>query len=292
MPTPQLSSSPDSPSIQPESSSTACSGFDELHPPQPEFIDACVHCGFCLSTCPSYRVLGTETDSPRGRVYLMDALSKGNIALTPDVVKHFDSCLGCLACVSACPSGVQYDELIADMRAQVARNHPRSLTEKALRWLVFNLFPYPRRLRPLLRPVKLAQQLGLTGFVRRSGLLQRLSPQLASMEAILPQIPAAAFNSDLPAVIPAQGEQRLRVGMILGCVQQVLFADVNQATARVLSANGCEVVIPKSQGCCAALPYHQGEEAQAAELARQMIDIFAGEDLDAIVINAAAADTL
>ena len=220
------------------------SSFDPIHPPEQSKIDACVHCGFCLSTCPSYRVLGMETDSPRGRIYLMDALADGEISLTPDVVKHFDSCLGCLACVSTCPSGVQYDELIADMRSQVARNHPRSLSEKALRWLVFNLFPYPNRLKPLLRPLQLAQTLGLTSLVRRSGLLKRLSPQLASMEAILPSVPSSAFGSTFPTVIPAQGERRFRVGMILGCVQRVLFDDVNQATARVLSANGCDVVIP------------------------------------------------
>ncbi|MEM9568500.1 MAG: heterodisulfide reductase-related iron-sulfur binding cluster [Cyanobacteria bacterium P01_E01_bin.34] len=266
---------------------SAPSSFDSLHPPEQDKIDACVHCGFCLSTCPSYRVLGTETDSPRGRIYLMDALANGEISLTPEVVQHFDSCLGCLACVSTCPSGVQYDQLIADMRAQVARNHPRSLSEKALRWLVFNLFPYPNRLRPLLRPLQLAQKLRLTSLVRRSGILKRLSPQLASMEAILPVVPGSAFSNTLPTEISAQGQRRFRVGMVLGCVQQVLFDEVNQATARVLSANGCDVVIPPHQGCCAALPYHQGEEAQAAVLARQMIDCFEGENLDAVVINAA-----
>ncbi|MGK7910792.1 MAG: (Fe-S)-binding protein [Synechococcus sp.] len=281
------STTPPSKSLEPAEPASARSSFDPIHPPEQDKIDACVHCGFCLSTCPSYRVLGTETDSPRGRIYLMDALANNEIAMTPDVVRHFDSCLGCLACVSTCPSGVQYDELIADMRAQVARNHPRSLTENALRWMVFNLFPYPNRLRPLLRPLQLAQALGVTSVLRRSGLLKRLSPQLASMEAILPSIPGSAFSRTLPTVIPAKGERRFRVGMILGCVQQVLFDDVNQATARVLSANGCEVVIPPDQGCCAALPYHQGEEAQAAELARQTIDRFAGENLDAVVINAA-----
>ncbi|MEL7474885.1 MAG: heterodisulfide reductase-related iron-sulfur binding cluster [Cyanobacteria bacterium J06642_12] len=281
--TTESSTSPSDSSVR----ESAPSSFDPLHPPEQDKIDACVHCGFCLSTCPSYRVLGTETDSPRGRIYLMDALADGEISLTPEVVQHFDSCLGCLACVSTCPSGVQYDQLIADMRAQVARNHPRSLSEKALRWLVFNLFPYPNRLRPLLRPLQLAQTLGLTSFARRSGLLKRLSPQLASMEAILPTVPGSAFSNTFPTVIPAQGDRRFRVGMILGCVQQVLFDEVNQATARVLSANGCEVVIPPTQGCCAALPYHQGEEAQAAVLARQMIDSFEEEHLDAVVINAA-----
>ena len=280
-------SSPSSEKEKGNSLKGTTSSFDLNHPPSREFIDACVHCGFCLSTCPSYRVLGTETDSPRGRIYFMDALANAQIELTPDVVKHFDSCLGCLACVSTCPSGVRYDELIADMRAQVARNHPRSFSEKALRWLVFNLFPYPDRLRHLLRPLQLAQKLGLTRWVGQSSTLKSLAPQVASMESILPEIPDSAFELPLPVLVPAQGEKRLRVGMILGCVQRVFFSDVNQATVRVLSANGCEVVIPPAQGCCAALPYHQGEEEQAAFLARQMIDSFAGEQLDAIVINAA-----
>jgi glycolate oxidase iron-sulfur subunit len=226
-------------------------------------------------------------DSPRGRIYLMDAINQGEISLTPNVVKHFDSCLGCLACVSTCPSGVRYDQLIADMRAQVARNHPRSWSEKAIRSLVFNLFPYPQRLRLLLGPLLLYQKLGVRRLVRWTGWLQKVSPNLAAMESVLPDIPAGAMRDTLPEVVPAQEEKRYRVGLILGCVQRLFFPDVNAATVRVLSANGCEVVIPKSQGCCAALPCHQGEEAQAQALARQMIRSFADTNVDAIIINAA-----
>jgi glycolate oxidase iron-sulfur subunit len=262
-------------------------GFDDQHPPAQTLIDACVHCGFCLTTCPSYRVIGKEMDSPRGRIYLMDAINQGEAPLSPTAVKHFDSCLGCLACTTACPSGVQYDQLIAAVRPQVARNHPRSLPERLLRTLIFQLFPYPDRLRLLLAPLGLYQVLGLSKFVQGSGLLQRFSPNLAAMESLLPRVTAKSFQDNLPEVILAKGEKRFRVGMILGCVQRVFFSDVNEATARVLSANGCEVVIPRSQGCCSALPTHQGEEAQAQTLARQMIDAFADRDVDYIIINAA-----
>ena len=262
-------------------------GFDPKHPPEQGLIDACVHCGFCLTTCPSYRVIGKEMDSPRGRIYLMDAINKGEVPFSDTTVEHFDSCLGCLACTTACPSGVQYDQLIAAVRPQVKRNHNRSLPEKLLRTLIFQLFPYPDRIRLLLTPLGLYQTLGLSKLVQASGLLKRVSPNLAAMESLLPQVTAKSFQDNLPEIIPAQGTPRYRVGMILGCVQRVFFSDVNEATARVLSANGCEIIIPKSQGCCSALPAHQGEEEQAQALARQMIDAFEETDVDYVIINAA-----
>lgn len=261
--------------------------FDSKNPPQPELIDSCVHCGFCLSTCPSYRVIGKEMDSPRGRIYLMDAINKGEAKIDVATSQHFDSCLGCLACVSTCPSGVQYDKLISATRSQVARNQPRNLGDRLIRTLIFNLFPYPNRLRALLPPLWLYQNSGLQKLVRNTNLLNKFAPRLAAMESILPQITADSWQDKLPRVIPAKGKKRYRVGMILGCVQRLFFSPVNEATARVLTANGCEVVIPPTQGCCSALPAHQGEEAQAQALARQMIDSFLAEDLDAIIINAA-----
>lgn len=266
---------------------TANPGFDAHHPPDPKLIDACVHCGFCLSTCPSYRVIGKETDSPRGRIYLMDAVNTQEAALTPSVSQHFDTCLGCLACVTACPSGVQYDQLITATRPQVERHQQRPLGDRLFRQLIFSLFPYPQRLRLLLAPLMVYQKSGLQALVQATGLLPRLSPRLAAMESLLPPVTPDAFRDPLPTVVPAQGKQRYRVGMILGCVQRLFFSDVNQATARVLSANGCEVVIPASQGCCAALPQHQGQDDQAQALARQMIDSFEGSNVDAIIINAA-----
>lgn len=262
-------------------------GFDEHHPPDPKLIDACVHCGFCLSTCPSYRVLGKEMDSPRGRIYMMDAINEGQIPLNTATVQHFDSCLGCLACVTTCPSGVQYDKLIAATRPQVERNYPRTLPDKLYRQLIFSLFPYPNRVRVLLTGLFVYQKLGLQKLVRSTGLLKLVSPRLSAMEAVLPKITLSSFKDDIPNVIPAVGEKRYRVGMILGCVQRLFFSDVNTATVRVLTANGCEVVVPQVQGCCAALPHHQGQEEQAKTLARQMIDAFADTDVDAVIINAA-----
>jgi glycolate oxidase iron-sulfur subunit len=263
------------------------SGFDDQHPPEPKLIDTCVHCGFCLSTCPSYRVIGKEMDSPRGRIYLMDAINEGKIPLNTATVQHFDSCLGCLACVTTCPSGVQYDKLIAATRPQIERNYPRSLPERLYRQLIFSFFPYPNRLRPMLALLMVYQKLGVQKLVRSTGLLKRLSPRLAAMESVLPEIPLDAFQDTLSTLIPAVGEKRYRVGVILGCVQRLFFSKVNTATVRVLTANGCEVVIPKTQGCCAALPEHQGQEEQAKALARQMIDSFEGIGVDAVIINAA-----
>lgn len=267
--------------------SSNLNGFDHKQPPSPKLIDTCVHCGFCLSTCPSYRVIGKEMDSPRGRIYLMDAINEGEIPLNTATVEHFDSCLGCLACVTTCPSGVQYDKLIAATRPQIERNYPRSLPDKLLRQLIFSLFPYPNRLRVLLVPLLVYQKLGVQKLVRSTGLLHRLSPRLAAMESILPKLPLSAFQDNLPTIIPSQGKKRYRVGVILGCVQRLFFSPVNEATVRVLTANGCEVVIPKTQGCCAALPEHQGQRKQAQALARQMIDAFENTDVDAIIINAA-----
>jgi glycolate oxidase iron-sulfur subunit len=262
-------------------------GFDAKNPPQQELIDSCVHCGFCLSTCPSYRVIGKEMDSPRGRIYLMNAINQGEATLDETTTQHFDSCLGCLACVSTCPSGVQYDKLITATRPQVERNQPRSFKDKVIRTLIFNFFPYPNRLRIFLPLLWLYQKLGIQKLVRATGLLTKIFPRLAAMEAILPEINLNTLQDNLPDVIPAQGEKRYRVGMILGCVQRLFFSPVNEATARVLTANGCEVVVPKTQGCCAALPAHQGQETQAQALAKQMIDSFAPTDVDYIIINAA-----
>jgi glycolate oxidase iron-sulfur subunit len=261
--------------------------FDTKNPPKPELIDTCVHCGFCLSTCPSYRVIGKEMDSPRGRIYLMDAINNGEATIDVATSQHFDSCLGCLACVTTCPSGVQYDQLIAATRPQIERNQPRNLPDRLIRTLIFNLFPYPNRLRNLLPPLWLYQKSGLQKLLRNTGIMKKFTPRLAAMEAILPTITDDAWQDNLPEVIPAQGEKHYRVGMILGCVQRLFFSPVNEATARVLTANGCELFIPRTQGCCAALPAHQGQEAQAQTLARQMIDSFIEQDLDAIIINAA-----
>ncbi|MEN9217307.1 MAG: heterodisulfide reductase-related iron-sulfur binding cluster [Gloeomargarita sp. HHBFW_bins_162] len=264
---------------------TVAQGFDPHHPPAQAIIDTCVHCGFCLTTCPSYRVLGTEMDSPRGRIYQMNAIQQGEIDLNATTVSHFDTCLGCLACVTACPSGVRYDELISATRAQIRRNYQRPWRETLVRWLMFQLFPYPERLRLLAPFLWLYQKMGVHTWL--PGLLSRGSASLGAMAGLLPPLTLSQLAPRLwPEVLPASGQRRYRVGVILGCVQRLFNPAVNAATVRVLQAVGCEVIIPPQQGCCAALPQHQGETTQAQTLARWMIDSFRHYELDAILINA------
>jgi len=257
--------------------------FDDHHPPSAELVSDCVHCGFCLPTCPTYVLWGEEMDSPRGRIYLMQSGLDGE-PLSDSMVQHFDACLGCMACVTACPSGVQYDKLIEATRAQVERRHRRAPADRLLRATIFALFPYPRRLR-VVRPVLRAyQRTGLQRLVQRSGLLQRFAPSLAAMEALAPPVRAVEA---LPALVPAHGERRAVVGMLTGCVQGAFFPGVNAATARVLSAEGCDVVVPRNQGCCGALSVHNGREKEAVRFARATIDAFAATGVSYVVVNAA-----
>jgi glycolate oxidase iron-sulfur subunit len=259
-------------------------GYDAYHPPSGELIDKCVHCGFCLPVCPTYVLWNEEMDSPRGRIYLMKMVADGTANINETWVNHFDACLGCMACVTACPSGVEYGKLIEATRAQIERRYTRPAAEKRFRRLLFSIFPRPDRLRALLLPLRLYQKAGLQSLVRRAGIPKLLPARFRAMEALLPQVPA---QETLPELIPAQGERRRRVGLLLGCVQRVLFPQVNAATARVLAAEGCEVVAPKAQPCCGALLVHAGEEEQAVQLARQTIDAFERAQVDAVIINAA-----
>ena len=259
------------------------SGFDTHKPPSKELISDCVHCGFCLPTCPTYALWGEEMDSPRGRIHLMDQVLQG-APLSDAVVGHFDACLGCMACVTACPSGVQYDKLIEATRAQVERNHPRSGPEKALRSAIFALFPYPKRLRALTGPLTLYQRTGLSALVRRSKLLERLSPQVAAMESLAPDLGAA---EKIPTITPATGPRRGRVGVLLGCVQREFFPGVNAATVRLLAAEGFDVIAPPTQGCCGALSVHAGREAEGLRFGRTLIDVFGRERVDHVIVNAA-----
>jgi glycolate oxidase iron-sulfur subunit len=257
--------------------------FDSHRPPSADLVSDCVHCGFCLPTCPTYLLWGEEMDSPRGRVYLMAEGLEGE-PMSASMVQHFDACLGCLACVTACPSGVQYDKLIAATRAQVERRYRRSSPDRLLRGAIFALFPYPRRLRLLRVPLAGYQRSGIQRLVRRSGLLDRLPPQLAAMESLAPPL---GRKPALPRRVAARGPRRAVVGMLTGCVQREFFPDVNAATARVLASEGCEVVIPPGQGCCGALSVHSGQEAQARRLARRTIDVFERAGVDYIAVNAA-----
>jgi glycolate oxidase iron-sulfur subunit len=259
-------------------------GYDTHHPPSDELIDKCVHCGFCLPVCPTYVLWHEEMDSPRGRIYLMKMVADGTANINETWVNHFDACLGCMACVTACPSGVEYGKLIEATRAQIERRYTRPAAEKRFRRLLFSIFPHPDRLRVLLLPLRLYQKAGLQSLVRRAGIPKLFPARFRAMEALLPQVPA---QETLPELIPAEGERRRRVGLLLGCVQRVLFPQVNAATARVLAAEGCEVVAPKAQPCCGALLVHAGEEEQAVQLARQTIDAFEKAQVDAVIINAA-----
>ncbi len=271
---------------------TPTGAFDAHHPPSSDLLADCVHCGFCLPACPTYALWSRETDSPRGRIHLMKVALEGKAQITDDFVRHFDTCLGCMACVTACPSGVQYDKLIEATRPQLERHVKRSRGDRLFRQLIFSLFPYPGRLRWVAFKLWAYQRLGLQWLARTSGVLTLLPARVRALEAMAPPITLGGVWSSwssMPAVIPAIGTQRRRVAMLLGCVQRVFFSDVNEATARVLAAEGCEVVIPQGQGCCGALMLHAGLEEEAMAMARQFIDAFEAElaNVDTIVINAA-----
>ena len=310
-------------------------------------VKDCVHCGFCLPACPTYSLWGEEMDSPRGRIHLVSQLLDG-APLTPATASHFDRCLGCMACMTACPSGVQYDQIIeaardwteagvnplagggaragapgavggggvgevggADGAGQVGSDGggggagagagaggggggagereltaPRPLADRLTREAIFALFPYPRRLRVAIAPLRLAQRTGADRLLARTGLVGRVSP---AAEQALRLAPASrpAPPGRLPERVAALGTRRAVVGMLTGCVQSVFFPGVNAATARVLAAEGCDVIIPRSQGCCGALSLHSGRVAEAARFARQTIAAFEAAGVDAIVVNSA-----
>lgn len=259
--------------------------FDAHHPPAAELLNSCVHCGFCLPTCPTYALWGKEMDSPRGRIHLMNVAAEGDTSWTPAFAAHFDHCLGCQACVTVCPSGVKFGRLIESMRGQVERHHRRPLGERLLRWMIQSVFPYPSRLRKLAVPLRLYQSLGLQRLAHALGVLSLLPSGFQAMERLLPAPDGAA--SPLPERLAARGEKRRTVALLTGCVQSVFFSRVNLATARVLSAEGCEVVIPPAQGCCGALLLDLGEEDKGLALARALIDCIERHPVDQIVVNAA-----
>jgi glycolate oxidase iron-sulfur subunit len=249
-------------------------------------MDTCVHCGFCLPTCPSYLLLGQEMDSPRGRIYVMHAAVEGRAAIGPAVVQHFDTCLGCMACETACPSGVRYAPLIERTRAVVERSYERPRAERWFRRLLFSVLPYPGRLRALSLPLAAA------GWIRGrlpapEASRRTIWSKLRSMLALAPDVRLGTIMQETPERTDAVGPARLRVGLVTGCVQRAFFGEVNRATTRVLSAEGCEVVAPRAQGCCGALALHAGEEAAARQFARELIAEFEPADVDVIAVNAA-----
>ncbi len=256
-----------------------------------EIVDDCVHCGFCLTACPTYQLWGEEMDSPRGRIHLISQLLAGATA-SDQAATHLDRCLGCMACVPACPSGVRYDKLIEAARywaAEPVQALPaRSRREKALRAAIFATFPYPARLRALMGPLRAAQRAKVDGLMARSKTADRLAPELSAALRVAPSRPDQRVpRGRLPGRVAARGQRRAVVGMLTGCVQQVFFPQVNIATARVLAAEGCDVVIPQSQGCCGALSLHDGRRAEAATFAAGLIETFEQAGVEAIVVNSA-----
>jgi len=251
--------------------------FDTIRPPEKDLIEDCVHCGFCLPTCPTYHLWGEEMDSPRGRIVLMSEALEGD--LSGAMVQHWDRCLGCMACVTACPSGVKYDKLIEDTRAQVERNHRRPLRDRLYRDMLFQLFPHPGRLRALAPLLAAARKLGVPKAARRGGPF----PRLRALAALTPDTPLRKTRQRLPEFTPARGERRGSVGLLQGCVQRVFFNDVNAATAAVLSAEGFDVQAPRLPRCCGALQMHTGYDS--SDLARETIAAF--ERFDHVVVNAA-----
>ncbi len=261
-------------------------GFDPHHPPDPELIADCVHCGFCLSTCPTYLLWGEEMDSPRGRIQLMKMTSEGEIGINATFTAHIDRCLGCMACVTACPSGVQYDKLIEATRPQIERHYKRSFSDRLFRSFLFSLFPHPARLRAMLPLLWLYQKIGARHLLRSQALGRLIPARLLCMEAVMPPVSLGALRSRPATFTRAQGTRR-RVGLLLGCVQRVFFDPVNAATMRVLTAEGCDVVVPPGQGCCGALCIHSGREEEGLNYARRLIDAFEVWGVDTVVVNAA-----
>ena len=255
--------------------------FATLVPLEP-LMDKCVHCGFCLTTCPSYLLLGQEMASPRGRIYLMRAGVDGRVSIGETFAGHFDTCLGCMACETACPSGVRYAPLVEHTRAAIERHHERPALDRLFRAALFRVLPYPARLRWLTPPLAMAH------VIRRFPRLTALLPlRLRNLLALAPDVPSG--RSEVAVLTPARGTRRLSVGLVTGCVQRVFFGGVNAATARVLAAEGCDVFAPAGQGCCGALALHAGRDEEARAFARQLIAAFDAlpEQVTEIVVNAA-----
>ncbi|TWF79356.1 glycolate oxidase iron-sulfur subunit [Pseudonocardia hierapolitana] len=264
---------------------TGPSSFDDRRPPERDLLDDCVHCGFCLPTCPTYQLWGEEMDSPRGRIYLMDLAEKGEIGLEGPFTEHIDRCLGCMACVTACPSGVQYDRLLESVRPQIERNVPRERSDAWFRNAIFALFPYKRRLRAAAVPGALYQRLRRVPAVAK--LASKLPGRLGAMESLLPPVSVREAFARLPVHTPAVGERRARVALLSGCVQDVFFHRVNTATVRVLAAEGCDVLVPRDQQCCGALELHAGREDSALARAKREIAVYEKLDVDHVVTNVA-----
>jgi glycolate oxidase iron-sulfur subunit len=256
-----------------------------------EKILDCVHCGFCLPTCPTYLVLGNEMDSPRGRIYLMRSAVEGRIGIEESFARHMGLCLVCRACETACPSGVQFGSLMETARGQIERKYSHPLSDRIFRKLILDTFTNRKLLGLLLAPLRVYQRLGIQRLVRATGILA-LMGRWGAMEGFMPTLPDPALSRGFPEVTPAIGARRGRVALLLGCAQHSFFPDVNHATARVLARNGFEVVAPKAQGCCGSLYVHEGEREKGKALARKTIDVFEAAGVDFVAINAAGCGSV
>jgi len=261
----------------------------EKHPsagPAQADLDRCVHCGLCLNACPTYRELGLEMDSPRGRIYQMNQVANG-APITPDYIKHLDLCLGCRGCETACPSGVPYGRLIEGARAHLEQHRKRGPITKWVRaFLLTRLVPSRTLLQIAGAGLYLYQASGMQRVLRASGLVKLLGP-LGDIEALAPSAEVPFFFPQIGKTFSAEGERRFRVAFLAGCIANVACARLNEATVRVLQKNGCEVVIPAAQGCCGALAVHAGLREEASKLARAEVDAVPAEEYDAILTNAA-----
>lgn len=261
--------------------------------PYDRFLD-CVHCGLCTSACPTYLETGDENNSPRGRIYLMRAVTDGRLELTDKVQRHLDLCLDCRSCETACPSGVQYGRLIEPFRAETLHAERRRTGSENVslfqKYVMYGLFPYASRMRWALWPARIMQQLGLDRIVDAIGLPKLLPGKLQRMYAQLPKLQTSSGR--FPEVLPAIGPRRARVALFTGCVAEAMFGETNWATARVLQQNGCEVVIPRDQNCCGAIHYHSGADAPAMQMAQQNAKAFSSPDIDAVIINVAGCGSM
>jgi glycolate oxidase iron-sulfur subunit len=257
------------------------------------FLD-CVHCGLCTSACPTYLETGNENDSPRGRIYLMRAVTDGKLPLSETVIRHLDLCLDCRSCETACPSGVQYGRLIEPFRVGIQEAKASSGKDPTRSWfnrlILYGLFPYPRRLRLALLPARLMQTLWIDRVAAVTGLTFLLPKKLRRMQRLLPRLKPR--SKPFPEVLPAAGKKRARVALFTGCVAEAMFGETNWATARVLQANGCEVVIPKHQVCCGAIHYHSGAGEPSLQFANTNLAAFNPDDVDAIIINVAGCGSM
>jgi glycolate oxidase iron-sulfur subunit len=253
------------------------------------FLD-CVHCGLCTAACPTYAETGNENDSPRGRIYLMRGVTDGRLELSSDVRRHLELCLDCRACETACPSGVQYGKLIEPFRVAMQSGERSAGYDWFHRWILFRLFPYPRRMRAAIAPARIAQWLRLDRVVEQLGLLNLLPGRLRQLVQMLP--PLGRQEPALPEFLPAIGPRRACVALFTGCVGDAIFRPTNWATARVLQENGCDVLVPRSQVCCGAIHFHAGSSEPARQFADQNIESFDIDSVDAVIVNVAGCGAM